>query len=198
MIQFRNKLWQYSLKWQFKAQKMKYSLSSTIWKKKALLYTDDNKSTCQVLSRVPKGKHCSYFPSFLEFVGWGLVRYPVSIHWELTPYVWSSLIGGLLNIRSNSFLSLDACNDKKNRNIPTITLLALEMRGGDVCYVNISIPADCKICHASDRNRATSSPEKQKRSEGSIISVAGMWNIHACDTRIFIPATEDKKRCKWK
>ena len=43
-----------------------------------------------------------------------------------------------------------------------------------MCYVNTSIPADCKICHASDRNRATSSPEKQKRSEGSIISVAGM------------------------
>lgn len=129
------------------------------------------------MSKIPKGKHCSYFPSFLEFVGQGLVRYPVSIHWELTAYVWSSLIGGLLNIRSISFLSLDACNDKKIEiyqqllnvklfgRIPTaflgFSLLALEMRGG-MCYVNISIPADCKICHASDRNRATSSPEKQK------------------------------------
>ena len=103
-----------SILWSDSSKHKKWSITLVVlFEKKALLYTDDNKSTCQVVSRIPKGKHCSYFPSFLEFVGWGLVRYPVSIHWELTAYVWSSLIGGLLNIRSNSFLSLDACNDKK-------------------------------------------------------------------------------------
>ena len=39
-------------------------------------------------------------------------------------------------------------------------------------------------------------PHPKNKNEARDRSVAGMRNIHACDTSIFIPATEDKKRCK--